>query len=332
MKRSTKVSKPRIRLFALGGTIAMTRGPDGSVAPAVSGEALVDAVPGLAETARVEVETLANLGSANVTFDILLDLARRIAAAAEEGVDGVVVTQGTDTLAEASFLLALVLDLDIPVVCTGAMRHADMVSPDGPGNLLAAVSLACNRAAAAFGPVVVMAGEVHAARFVEKRHTASTAAFVSPGAGPVGEIVEDRLRILSRPAPLRTLPLERIGPVPMVPIIPAVFGDVAGSQLEAIPPAAAGLVIAAFGGGHLPEEMADKAAAIAARMPVVLASAVGAGPVFESTYGYKGAERDLISRGLIPAGMFSPPKARLLLSVMLAAGSASKDIEEALSV
>jgi len=326
------MSKPRIRLFALGGTIAMTRSVDGGAVPTLTGEALVEAVPDIAEIAVLEVETLASLGSANLTFETLLDLARRIEAVAHEGIDGVVVTQGTDTLAESAFLLALLLKLDIPVICTGAMRHGDMVSPDGPGNLLTAVQTACNPAAADFGPVVAMSGQVHAARFVEKRHTSHTAAFLSPVSGPVGEIVEGRLRFLSSPAPLRRIPLARIGSVPVVPLVPAVFGDISGSQLDQLPAAAAGLVIAAFGGGHLPEEMAEKAATIAARMPVVLASAAGAGPVLENTYGYKGGERDLIARGLIPAGMFSPPKARILMALMLAAESTPQDIEEALSV
>ena len=324
--------KPRIRLFALGGTIAMTRSADGGVVPALTGEALVEAVPELADIAALEVESVTNLASANLTFDLLLDLARRIEAAARGGVDGVVVTQGTDTLAESAFVLALLLNLDIPVICTGAMRHGDMASPDGPGNLAAAVQAACNPATAVFGPVVAMAGQLHAARYVEKRHSASPAAFASPASGPVAEIVEGRLQRLSMPAPLRPIPLAEVGPVPVVPLVPAVLGDISGSQLDLLPVDAAGLVIAAFGGGHLPEGMTDKVSAIAARMPVVLASSAGAGPVFETTYGYKGAERDLIARGLIPAGLFSPPKARILLALMLAAGRPAAEIEAALTL
>lgn len=325
------MAKPRIRLFALGGTIAMTQTANGGAQPSLSGDALVSAVPELAEAVALEVEPVAQIGSANLTIDMLCDLARRIEAAARDGVNGVVVVQGTDTLSEAAFLLALVLRLEIPVICTGAMRHQDMLSADGPANLLAAVEAASDPTVARLGPSVAMAGQIHAARFVEKRHTASMAAFASPAAGPMAEIVEGRLRHLAAPAPLMHLPLGGIGTIPAVPIVPAVLGDTEGRQLDLLPVGSKGLVIEAFGGGHLSEGMADKAAGLAARMPVVLATSVGSGPVLEETYGYKGAECDLIARGLIPAGLFSPPKARLLLALMLASGRGRGEIVAAFS-
>ena len=72
-------------------------------------------------------------------FDSLAAIAQRAHAVATDGADGVVITHGTDTMEESAYYLDLVLDLDTPVVLTGAMRHADSVSPDGPGNVLASV-------------------------------------------------------------------------------------------------------------------------------------------------------------------------------------------------
>ena len=62
---------------------------------------------------------------------------------------------------------------------------------DGGANLNDALAVARRGdLAGTLGPVVVMNGEIHAARFVAKRHTLSLSAFSSPDAGPVGSITE----------------------------------------------------------------------------------------------------------------------------------------------
>ena len=88
-------------------------------------------------------------------------------------------------------------------------------------------------------------------------------------------------------------------------------------------------MIEALGGGHVLSPMAQSLETLAAEIPVVLASRTGSGEVLTNTYGFTGSETDLLSRGLINAGMLDGPKARLLLSLLLRSGASKKEIAEA---
>lgn len=79
-----------------------------------------------------------------------------------------IATQGTDTIEEVSFFLDLALDVEQPVIVTGAMRNPSLAGADGPANLLAAVQVARSEQARKLGVLVVFNDEIHAARFVAK--------------------------------------------------------------------------------------------------------------------------------------------------------------------
>jgi len=99
-----------------------------------------------------------------------------------------------------------------------------------------------------------------------------------------------------------------------------------GTLIQALGERADGLVVAAFGAGHVPGIVVPVLSKLADRMPVVLASRTGAGPVHERTYSFPGSEKDLLARGLINAGYLDPLKARILLWLLIASGSDAERI------
>jgi L-asparaginase len=109
-------------------------------------------------------------------------------------------------------------------------------------------------------------------------------------------------------------------------VVPVMLGDDGELVRQVARGGFAGLVVAAFGGGHVPERLVDDLAQLATRVPVVLATRVGAGPVLTGTYGFPGSETDLLSRGLIPAHGLDCYKARILLHVLLAGGEPTEGI------
>jgi len=318
---------PRVLVAGLGGTIAMTATDAGGVVPTLTAHQLVSAVPGLAGAGvELEVLTFRNKPGASLTIEDVTELAALIGGRLEAGAAGAVITQGTDTIEESSYVLDLLHAGPQPVVVTGAMRNPTLAGADGPANLLAAITVAASPAARDLGCLVVMADEVHAASRVRKTHSTSVATFASPDYGPLGHVVEGRLQIINRPTTRYALPsAARPAGSPKVGLYPATLGD-DGELLSVIAQQVDGLVVAGFGVGHVPGTWLPALTEAAARIPVVLASRTGSGPVLSSTYGFPGSERDLIGRGLIPGGLLHPYKARILLHLALAAGADRKEI------
>lgn len=315
----------RIRVVALGGTIAMTGDEDQGVRPTLTGQALVGAVPSLAEVASIDVETFRQVPGAHLRLEDVVDLAAHLSTVE---ADGFVITQGTDTIEETAFALDLLWDHDTPAVVTGAMRNPSQPGADGAANLLNAVRIAASSGARTQGVIVTLDDQIHAARFVRKGHASKPSAFVSASAGPVGWIAEDRVRLPFEPRSRVNVPPPHMQPLPRVGLLRigmgddgALLGQVAAAELD-------GIVIEGMGVGHLPSWLVEPVTDLVERLPVMLASRTGAGENFERTYGFVGSERDLLERGLVGAGPLDGLKARILLTFALAAGWSTPQIAD----
>ncbi|MCF2586762.1 asparaginase domain-containing protein [Brevibacterium sp. UCMA 11752] len=313
---------PRLLVAALGGTIASTSNQSGGVAPALSG-AEIAAAAGLDQIWRdlqADFTQVSQVSSANVTLNMLFEV-RELAHASE--ADGIVLTQGTDTLEESAFALWLLNDSAAHIAATGAMRNPTLPGADGPANVRAAALTALSPLSMGLPSSLVFNDEIHDPRFVRKSHVTSTAAFSSgPVLGAIGWISEDTVRLPHAPAasvsPFVGLP--RPDTIAKVALTEVGMGEPEETLTQLLGSGFSGVVIAGVGGGHVPEHLVPALTRLGEEMSVILASRPGSGASLTRTYGYPGGEIGLLESGLIPAGILDARKARIVLTLALSLG------------
>lgn len=323
-------TRVKVVVLALGGTIASSlASPEArGITPSLGVANLLASIPALEKVAEIEGVDFRRMPSGDLTFADLVELADTINDALLAGAHGAVVIQGTDTIEETAFALDLLVRTAGRVVVTGAMRSPHEVGHDGPANVLSAVRVAASPRGDQGGTVVVMNDEIHAARFVRKTHSTSPATFRSPSAGPLGWCVEGRVRWTSSVRPLADIGRPDAARLAAVAILRLALGDDARLIESLHRLDFAGAVIEGFGAGHVPARVVDALETLARSMPVVLSSRTGAGEVLSATYGYPGAEIDLLERGLVSSGALDALKARVALTLAL---SAHDDYRDALA-
>lgn len=311
--------KPKICILTTGGTIAGAAARSDALtgyrAGALGADELLAAVPEIADVCAIESEEVAAIDSKDMTEAVWLHLAARIEAALAAGAAGIVVTHGTDTLEETAYFLHLIVKSEKPVVLTGAMHPATALSADGPLNLLDAVRLAASPEAHGQGALVVLNGEIHSARDVQKVHTTAVQAFASPDVGTLGRMEDGtphfRRRVLTRHTRESEFDLAGVTTLPYVPILYGHAGADARLARAAIESGAAGIVHAGTGNGSIHEALlATLAAAAGKGIGVVRTSRTGAGAVLFAESAYADA-------GFIDADTLPPAKARILLALAL---------------
>ncbi len=312
----------RVAVIFTGGTISMVVDPiAGGAVPSLDGAAILARTPGLDAIAEVVAVDRGMIPASHWTFEHLLDLAgdlRRLAA--DPAIDGMVVVQGTDTIEESSFAFDLLVDSAKPVVVTGAMRNATDPDYDGPGNLRDAVRCAAAPALAGLGAVVVLAGTIEPASDVTKTHASALDTFRSLNEGRLGRVSAGEVVIERRPSRRRRALSGVMAPAGPVPIVVATTGLDEGliPAIRSLKPA--GIVVEATGSGNTAASLlADATAAIRAGVPVVLTTRCPSGAA-GTGYAFPGGGATWVRAGALLAGTLTGPKARIALSLALAAG------------
>src|SRR5215469_12516342 len=273
-------AKKNVVILATGGTIAgaaATGTQAGYTSGQVGIDTMINAVPGIKDLANLKGEQISNVGSQDMSFDILLKLAKRINELAKKGgVDGFVITHGTDTMEESAYFLNLTVKTDKPVVMVGSMRPSTALSADGPLNLYNAVAVAADPKAKGRGVLVVMNDVIQDAHSINKTSTTAVETFQSPMAGPAGIVAYGKPTFFAAPIWKHTTHSEfDISNVNKMPRVDVIFAcaDMSPDLIDAaVAKGAKGIVIAGVGNGNMNKASMDAAARVAKQGVAVVRS------------------------------------------------------------
>ncbi|WP_026918938.1 asparaginase domain-containing protein [Gordonia shandongensis] len=297
------MSTRQVVMITTGGTAASQTTADGAV-PVLHAADLVPSTTG--DVTVRPVELMAKDSSAMTVRDQFAIVAAVADALADPGVDGVVVTHGTDTLEETAYLADVFAADPRPVVFTGAQYPADHPAADGPANIAAAVALAADPQSRDRGVLVALGGRVLRARGVFKVSTTDVVGFdtVHPD--------------LPRPLVADALPEGHPARVDLLALYPGVS---TGTIAAAVAQRAAGIVLSATGSGNThPDITAEVNLAVQRGVSVVVSTRVPYGEV-EPTYGGGGGGVDLARAGAVFSPWLRAPQARVALIALLSCGA-----------
>lgn len=313
-------SKPKILILATGGTIAGSAASgvqSGYTSGQVTIDAMVNAVPDAMKLADIKGEQISNVGSQDMSFEIMLKVANRInELAGSKDVDGFVITHGTDTMEETAYFLNLVTKTEKPVVLVGSMRPSTAISADGPLNLYNGIAVAADPKAKGHGVLLVMNDWIHSAQSLTKVSTTAVQTFMSPIRGLIGTTsygVNDFYHYPDQKfGKSSEFDVKGVSTFPRVDIIYA-DADMKPDLIDAsIEKGAKGIVIAGVGNGNMNKASLDACARASKKGIIVVRSTrVATGIVGRNV------ECNDDELGLIASYGLNPQKSRILLTVAL---------------
>ncbi len=195
--------KPNVVLLGTGGTIASRLDyRTGAVIPAFSPGELYGAVPELADICNLTTEKLFAVFSENMGPQEYIALAKAIEREIKNGIDGIVIGHGTDTMHHTAGALAfMVQHPPVPIVMVGSQRSSDRPSSDAARNLIHAATTAATGEIAEvmvcmFGPTSDEYGLLHRGTRVRKMHSSYRSTFRTIGDIPLATVTRDGVKSL----------------------------------------------------------------------------------------------------------------------------------------
>ncbi|MBB5178701.1 L-asparaginase [Planomicrobium koreense] len=308
--------KKKVSLITTGGTIASKEISKGLLkSGAISGKELA-ALCQLPEEIEVNVIDVFQLPSMHIGFSEWAVLKKAIEKElADESVDGIVVTHGTDTLEETAYFLDLTIDDHRTIVVTGSQRSPDDVGTDVYSNLRNSVYVSVDHTLRGVGTVVVFNERIYSAKYVKKVHSSNLQGFDSFGHGYLGIIDNNVVSVYQKPIDHE---VKKVGiSIPRVDIVKCFSGQ-DGLLIDLLVQGGAkGIVLEAAGRGQISPYMVDSIEkAVAKGVVVLLTTSAEEGRVYPS-YGYLGSAHDLMQKGVLLGSDYDSKKARIKLAVLL---------------
>ena len=283
-----------IVIVSTGGTIASTEDSGKDARPELTSDDLLNAVPKLNEIANIVTTDFSKVPSPHFTIDNLYELTQLVNDYDDDpDIDGVVITQGTDTLEESAYFVECCYGGETPVVFTGAMRNPSLASPDGPNNLIGSVRAATSENARQLGTLISFNERLYTARDTTKMHSMNVDTFRSPEFGPIATIDEERINWVNRP--FNNTPTFTPDPDLLSKNVHAVTvtANMSGRIIDAARDGQA-LCLAATGAGHIPPSIIPSLERVKdAGLPIIATTRCPEGRLARHTYDFKGSEATL---------------------------------------
>jgi glutamyl-tRNA(Gln) amidotransferase subunit D len=312
---------PHVKLLGTGGTIASRLDyRTGAVIPAFSPGELYGAVPELAEICNLDTEKIFAVFSENMGPKQYIELAKQIGKEIEKGIDGIVIGHGTDTLHHTSAALTFMCqNLPVPVILVGSQRSSDRPSSDAALNLMHAMTAAGHGNVAEvlvcmFGPTSDEYGLLHRGTRVRKMHSSYRSTFRTIGDMPAARItrkgltpIKDNCKPRRQDRNVNIIPTfdERVS---MLYYYPGMKPDTLDSLTDN---GYKGVIWVGTGLGHVNKEMypaIERATKAGVHQYMTVQTIWGYVHMFVYDTG-----RDMMAKGIIPAGNMLPEVAFIKL-------------------